>query len=138
MKKSTPKTTFTASKFAALTGIDRHELQRRLEDLNATTGAATAQGAAEYSLRDLCKAFAGGDQRAEMLRKTRAESERIELQNSRTRGELVEVQKVIRLGQKVMIAVRNRILSFPLTDEEKDTCLRELLSLREMDWTRDA
>jgi phage terminase Nu1 subunit (DNA packaging protein) len=138
MKKSAPPASYTASKFAALTGIDRHELQRRLEELKAATGATTSQGAAEYSLRDLVKAYAGGDARAEALRKTRAESERIELQNSRTRGELVEVQKVIRLGQRVMIAVRNRILSFPLTDEEKDTCLRELLSLQGMDWTRDA
>jgi phage terminase Nu1 subunit (DNA packaging protein) len=74
---------------------------------------------------------------AERLRKTTEEADKLALANARSRGELVEIHKVTKLGQKVLIAVRNRILSMPMTDEEKDSCLRELLALKEMDWTRE-
>lgn len=74
---------------------------------------------------------------SERLRKTTEEADKLAIANARSRGELVEIQKVTRLGQKILIAVRNRILSMPMTDEEKDSCLRELLSLKDMDWSRD-
>ena len=50
---------------------------------------------------------------------------------------MVEIAAVKKLGEKVMIALRNRILAMPLTDEEKDRCLGELLSLADMDWSRE-
>jgi phage terminase Nu1 subunit (DNA packaging protein) len=74
----------------------------------------------------------------EQLRRTKEEADKLELANARTRGELVEIAAVKPLGANVLIAVRNRILSFPLTDDEKDQCLRELLALADMDWTREA
>lgn len=116
---------------------DRHELATKLSALKAEP-TDTKNGGKVYRLRDLVLAYAGGDERAERLRKTRAESERIELQNARSRGELIEVARVTRLGQRVMIAIRNRILQFPITDDEKDALLTELLNLGKMDWTRDA
>lgn len=130
-------TSFTSARFASLTGIDRHELQRRLEDLQANPTGKTAQHAPEYSLRDLVKAFAGGDLEAERLRKTRAEAERIELQNSRTRGEQVEITSVKKLGEKIMIAIRQRILAFPLSEDEQDVLLKDLMALGELDWSRE-
>lgn len=137
MKRTPEKASFTASRFAALVGADRHELTRNLETLKASPVASNGRGA-EYSLRDLVTAHNGGDERAERIRKNRAESERIELQNSRTRGELVEVQAVKKLGERVMIAIRSRILQFPITDDEKDLLLTELHSLGKMDWSREA
>jgi phage terminase Nu1 subunit (DNA packaging protein) len=74
----------------------------------------------------------------EQLRRTREEADKLGIQNARSRGELVEIAAVKPLGANVLIAVRNRILSFPLTDDEKDQCLRELLALADMDWTREA
>ncbi len=128
---------FTASRFAALVGCDRHELARKLEVTGATP-VGKKNGGAVYRLKDLVIAFAGGDERAERMRKLRAEAEKVELQNMRSRGELIEVASVKKLGERVMIAVRNRILNMPLTDDEKDSCLRELLALAEMDWSREA
>ena len=136
MKRTASPSAYTAAKFSQLTGHDRHTLTKTLEELNAKPSGQSSQGANLYRLKDLVNAAAGGDQRAENLRKTRAESERLELQNMRTKGELVEVAAVKRLGQNVMAAVRNRILNMPLTDDEKDQCLRELLELKNTDWNR--
>lgn len=79
-----------------------------------------------------------GDIDAERLRKTTEEADKLAIANARSRGELVEIAAVTRLGQNVLIAVRNRILNMPLTDDEKDSCLRELLELKNMDWSRPA
>lgn len=83
-------------------------------------------------------ASGNADLDAERLRKTTEEADKLALANARSRGELVEIAMVKRLGQNVMVAVRNRILSMPMTDDEKDACLRELLELKNMDWNREA
>ena len=98
----------------------------------------------QWTIAQWCREV-GGD-RKEFARRVSAanvkpsgkeEADKLALANSRSRGELVEVATITRLGQKVMAAVRNRILGMPLTDEEKDGCLRELLALADMDWTRE-
>ena len=76
------------------------------------------------------------DLRREQLRRTKEEADKLALQNARARGELVEISAVKKLGEKVMVAMRNRILAMPLTDEEKDKCLLEILALEEIDWSR--
>jgi phage terminase Nu1 subunit (DNA packaging protein) len=128
--------TLTASKFASLVGADRHEIAKKLSELNARPVEADGRGD-YYHLRDLVNALNGGDERAERIRKNRAESERIELQNARTRGELVEIAAVKKLGERVMIAIRQKILGFPLTDDEKDGMLRELMAMKDIDWSRE-
>ena len=75
------------------------------------------------------------DIKTEQLRRTKEEADKLELQNARTRGELVEVALVQKMGEKVMAAIKTRILNMPLTDDVKDQCLRDLLSLRDMDFT---
>ena len=134
MKRTTP-TAFTPSKFAALVGADRHEIMKKLGELNAKPAESDGRGD-RYHLRDLVNALNGGDERAERIRKNRAESERIELQNARTRGELVEIADVKKLGERFMIALRQKILAMPLTDDEKDSCLREIVGLKDQDWSR--
>jgi hypothetical protein len=127
---------FTVARFAILTGLDRHSLATRLAELKADPVGKVAQ-AATYSLRDLVRATIGGDIEAEKLRKTKEEADKLALANSRSRGELVEIAAVKRLGEKIMIALRNRILAMPLTDEEKDRCLVELMGLASLDWSRN-
>lgn len=78
------------------------------------------------------------DLKREQLRRTKEEADKLSLVNARTRGELVEVAMIRKLGEKVMSAVRNRIINMPLTDDEKDKCLRDLLQLAEMDWSRES
>jgi len=126
---------FTVARFCEFTGLDRHSLSTRLSELQAKPVGKVAQ-AVTYSLRDLVRATIGGDIEAEKLRKTREEADKLALANSRSRGELVEITAVKRLGEKIMVAIRNRILAMPLTDEEKDRCLVELIGLASLDWSR--
>lgn len=136
--KSPIADTYTAARFASLTGIDRHELQKRLDELQAQPTGTSAQGAGKlYSLRSLAAAFAGGDHEAERRGKTRAERERLELANARSRGELVEVAAVKKLGERIMVAIRAKILQSILSDDEKDKILLDLFNLKNMDWSRE-
>lgn len=129
---------YTVARFSQLVGFDRHALATRVQEMDLQpAGKSEAQGADLYSIRDLVRAVLGGDIEAEKLRKTREEADKLALQNSRTRGELVEIASVKKLGEKVMIAIRQRILNMPLTDDEKDKCLTELLNLKDLDWSRE-
>ena len=136
MKRTDP-THMTASRFAAAVGADRHEMLKRLREAGAKP-VGTKNGGELYTLRALHRAAAGGDERGERLRKLREEADKLAIQNARSRGELVEVIQVKRLGQSIMAGVRNRILNMPMTDDEKDQCLRELLELGRVDWERQA
>lgn len=131
---------FTVARFSQLTGCDRHTLVKRLAESGAeSVGKSKRQGAGEFSLRDLVKAASVLSDADEMrMRKLTAEAEKTELQNARSRGELVEIASVKKLGEKVFVALRSKILNLPLTDEEKDKCLAELMALGKTDWSRIA
>jgi phage terminase Nu1 subunit (DNA packaging protein) len=78
------------------------------------------------------------DMKREQLRRTKEEADKLELQNARTRGEVIEVSKVEKLMQACFTVHRTRILNFPLTDDEKQACLADLLELKNIDWEREA
>lgn len=129
---------YTVARFAQLAGFDRHTIGARIEEMKIQpVGKTVAQAALLYSIRDLVRAILGGDIEAEKLRKTREEADKLALANARSRGELVEIASVKKLGEKIMVAIRNRLLNMPLTDEEKDRCLKELLDLGKLDWSRE-
>jgi phage terminase Nu1 subunit (DNA packaging protein) len=129
---------YTVARFAQLAGFDRHTIGARIEEMKIQpVGKTVAQAAALYAIRDLVRAILGGDIEAEKLRKTREEADKLALANARSRGELVEIASVKKLGEKIMVAIRNRLLNMPLTDEEKDRCLKELLDLGKLDWSRE-
>jgi len=71
------------------------------------------------------------------LRRTKEEADKLELQNARTRGELVEVSRVKQLGEQVMSGIKAKILNMPLTDDQKDKCLRDLLSIKDLDFKEE-
>lgn len=71
------------------------------------------------------------------LRRTKEEADKLELANARTRGELVEVSRVKKLGEQVMSGIKAKILNMPLTDEQKDKCLRDLLSIKDLDFKEE-
>jgi hypothetical protein len=147
-KQAGPKAQARAESVSAMTvaewcrevGAERHSIMQKI----AASGfrpvgdaKGRAAGAKLYRIGDLYRAMGGGEYEAERLRKTREEADKLSLQNARARGELVEIAAVKKLGEKVMVAIRNRILAMPMTDEEKDRCLVELLSLEKIDWTRE-
>jgi hypothetical protein len=131
----------TVAEWCRETGTERHSVMKRLTEAKAQPvgdAAGRAAGAKLYRIGDLYRAIGGGEYEAERLRKTREEADKLALANSRARGELVEIAAVKKLGEKVMVAIRNRLLNMPLTDEEKDKCLAELMGLEKIDWTRNA
>lgn len=71
------------------------------------------------------------------LRRTKEEADKLELANARTRGELVEVSRVKQLGEQVMSGIKAKILNMPLTDDQKDKCLRDLLSIKDLDFKEE-
>lgn len=132
---------WTIAQWCREVGGDRKEFAKKVAATDVKpSGKATgrATGAELYRVRDLLKVALGGDYEAEKLRKTREEADKLALQNARSRGELVEIAAVKKLGEKFMVALRNRILNFPLTDEEKDKCLLELMDLGNLDWSRES
>ena len=124
------------ARFIEIVGVHRHEFMKKMEAVRPESVGRTPQKAELYHLRDLVSVLIGGDHEAEKFRKTKEEADRLALANSRSRGELVEITAVKRLGEKIMVAIRNRILAMPLTDEEKDRCLVELMGLASLDWSR--
>lgn len=131
---------WTIAQWCREVGIDRKHFAEKVSAAGIKPcGDATgkASGAKLYRVRDFVKVSIGGDIEAERLRKTTEEADKLALANARSRGELVEVQSVKRLGERVMVAIRSRILQFPLSDDEKDTLLTELMDLGKMDWSRE-
>lgn len=126
----------TASQFAGLVGADRHEIAKKLNENGAQSVGSKGPGKL-YSLRDLVNAHIGGDEKQERIRKLRAESEKLEVFNLRSKGELVPVATVKKLGAKAMSAIKIQILNFPLTNEEKDECLQNLLALKTLDFSEE-
>lgn len=129
---------WTVAKWCREVGGDRHEFQRKVAASGVKpTGEADgrSKGAKLYRVRDLVNVALGGNYEAERLRKTKEEADKIALANAKERGEVVEIGAVIQFGEKVFAAVRQKILNMPLTDEEKDKCLSELLSLKDKDWS---
>jgi phage terminase Nu1 subunit (DNA packaging protein) len=135
MKPQLDALEMTPSKFSAMMNCDRHELSRKLAEIDAAP-TGTKNGGKLFKLRDLILAYAGGDEKAERVRKLRAESERLEIQNRKSNGELIEVAAVKKMGTNVMAAIKNKILGFPsMTNEEKDSCLRDLYTLKDCDYS---
>lgn len=129
----------TVAEWCRETNGERHALMQKLSEARiAPVGDAKgrASGAKLYRIGDLYRAMGGGVYEAERLRKTREEADKLAIQNARSRGELIEISTVKKLGQEVMKTVTTAILNMPMTDEEKDKCLSNLLVLGDMDWDR--
>lgn len=127
----------TISQWAIEVGGDRHEWEKRVSGSEIKpSGKATgkAKGASLYRVKDLVAVALGGDIEKERLRKTKEEADRLALENAKTRGELVEIAVVQKLGEKVFVALRAQILAFDLDEPEKDKLLQKLLSLKDTTW----
>jgi len=73
----------------------------------------------------------------ERARKDKEMADKLALSNMRTRGETVDIAAVKKLGEGVMIAIRQRILAMGLPPDEEDKVLVELMNLQGLDWSRE-
>ena len=76
------------------------------------------------------------DPEYERARRDREMADKLALGNMRTRGETVDIAAVKKLGETVMVAIRQRILAMGLATDEEDKLLTELMNLQVLDWTR--
>ena len=83
-----------------------------------------------FSTADICRAVFG-DMEVERLRKTREEADKLALENDKTRGALVEADKVYKWAEGVFVALRQGILASGLNETEKDELLGELRGLKD-------
>ena len=67
------------------------------------------------------------------LRRTKEEADKLELANARTRGELVEVWKVISFFEKQTVAMRSVIINSSTTEDAKDKLLENLARLKDFE-----
>ena len=73
-----------------------------------------------------------GDIDGERLRKTKGEADKLELENRRRKGELIEVDRVIELIQRICFTIRQTIMLSPLSNDDKAKTLTELQRLRDL------
>jgi hypothetical protein len=122
---------FTISEFAKEIGCDRHHLATRVSALgikpHAKVKTGKAAGTATYHIRDLVRASGPDEHDSERLRKLAAEVERLEIQNTRARGETVSLADLMKFLPRFKARVEAKILSLPLSDAEKDSLLAEML-----------
>lgn len=126
---------FTTSRFATLTGADRHAITRRLAEMNARPVNTTGRGD-EFSLRDLVAAASGGDMVAERLRKIRAEADTLEHGLKVRRREYLPTEEVKWFVGNGIMKIRTIIVTSPLAQREQDEILRQLHALKDHDWSK--
>ncbi len=90
-----------------------------------------------YSTRDIASLIFG-DKEAETIRKISAEARQVELKNAITEGELIPVASVIKICARILVPVRQKILSSSLSEQERHDMLEDLVALATKDWTKEA
>ena len=90
-----------------------------------------------FSLHD-AKLMVLGDKEAETIGKIAAERREIEMRIACREGELIPTAVVDAMGEKFLVAVRQKILTSGMTDAEKDGVLTDLVALGEVDWKEEA
>lgn len=108
-------------------GLHRETLAKYLHREGVRPGAD-----GKYSTLDICKGVFG-DLRHEQTRETRERADKLEMENRQKRRELIPAGDVYCSQEGTFIAIRQRILSSGMTEEEKHDLLTQLHSLRSTD-----
>lgn len=106
--------------------VDRHQLQKRVTELGLDP-VGRKNGGNLYRLKDLIHAHVGGDEKAERVRKLRAESTRLELANAEKRGEVVPTEMAGKAIGRVCVLIKSKILNSGLDKEAKHQLQAEIL-----------
>lgn len=104
-------------------GIDHRSLSKRLTQADLAPGED-----GRFSTRQIAAAV-WGDADSESLRKLTQEADKLEIQNRRARGELIEADAVYRHFEGVFVSLRQRIMASKLTREEQDDLMLDLQRL---------
>ena len=90
-----------------------------------------------YTTADIAK-MVFGDKEAETIGKLAAERRNVELKNAILEGELIPVKSVLSLCARVVVPLRQKILSSNLSEQERHELLTDIVKLGEIDWAEEA
>ncbi len=88
-----------------------------------------------FTTAQVCKALFG-DLDGEKVRLTRAQADKVEMENRERARELVEVSAAVELAQRFCFAARQVIMLSELSEAGKNKILRELNRLKEIDFNQ--
>lgn len=89
-----------------------------------------------FSTRQIAK-IVFGDKEAEVIAKLQSERRALDLKHAQQSAELIPTVAVVKLGEKIIIPIRQRIMSSNLPDVEKRDLLADLEKLGEIDWAKE-
>ena len=120
-------------RFSSVFDVDDQTLKKKVYALHVEAAGASSTKDKDplYRPQDLLKAYLGGDERMERLRKVREEADKIALDNEKTRGRLVEVDAVVKWAERIFVGIRQKILASTLPELDKDGILIDLQSLKQ-------
>jgi phage terminase Nu1 subunit (DNA packaging protein) len=70
------------------------------------------------------------DEASQHYEMTKARAEALQMENARSRGELIPITDIKRHDETVFAAIKEEILSFDLSDKEKEILLNRLAGLK--------
>ena len=88
-----------------------------------------------FTTAQVCKALFG-DLDGEKVRLTRAQADKVEMENRVNARELIEVTAAVELAQRFCFAARQVIMLSELNEAGKNKILRELNRLKEIDFNQ--
>ena len=128
-KKPTPLIEWTLRRAAVEFGLESKTIASRLADAGIQPNKK-----GRYTTRQICAALYG-DERAEKQRLLAEQIKHAALKNAKQEGSLIALESACFVAQRAAFAVKQRILSLLLPEDEKRGLLAEITALAETDFS---
>jgi phage terminase Nu1 subunit (DNA packaging protein) len=122
-----PPIDWTLFRAAQEFGLHRDTLKKRLLAVGASPNDAGG-----FSTQQICAAVYG-DYQGEKTRLAKEQADKTALDNAERRRELIRVEDALEIVQRFCYAVRQKFLATKLSDEEKNSVLKEIQRLADCD-----
>lgn len=122
---------WSLSRASAEFGCARETLKRGFRQEGIDADAEDGK----FTTAQICKALFG-DLDGEKVRLTRAQADKVEMENRERSKELIEVNAAVDLAQRFCFAARQVIMLSELSEPAKNKILRELNRLKEIDFNQ--
>jgi hypothetical protein len=129
-RKKKPGIAWTLTKAGIEFGFDSKTVAARLSYAGTDPDAR-----GRYTTRQIAAALYG-DERAEKQRLLAEQIKHAALKNAKNEGKLIPLESAIWVAQKAAFAVRQRIMSLDLPEDERRSVLTEIASLAGCDFTK--
>ncbi len=122
---------WTISQAAREFGWDTTNLERARRAAGVNAGED-----GRFSTRQIARVVFG-DKESEVIENLRQQRRAAELKYAQASAELIPTASVVKLADKIIVPIRQRIMSSPLADQDKRDILTDLEALGGMDWAAE-